>query len=79
MAKYDYTVIYEGLSKGGYQVIIPALPGIVSYGRTLPEAREMARDAVICHVKGLLKDGEEVPEDPFTKQGPIREELKITL
>jgi len=61
VAEYGYTVIYEPLSEGGYQVIVPALPGIVTYGRALEEAREMARDAILCHLRGLLKDGEENP------------------
>jgi predicted RNase H-like HicB family nuclease len=49
MAEYGYNVIYEQLAEGGYQVIVPALSGIVTYGRTLDEAREMARDAIVCH------------------------------
>ena len=61
MNEYDYTVIYKALSEGGYQVIVPVLPGIVTYGRYIEEAREMARDAIVCHVRGLLKDGEEIP------------------
>jgi predicted RNase H-like HicB family nuclease len=64
MAEYGYTVICEELAEGGYQMIVPALPGIVTYGRNLPEAREMAKDAIICHIRGLLKDHEEIPEDP---------------
>ncbi len=64
-AQHGYTVIYEGLLEGGYQVIVPALPGIVTYGRTIAEAREMAEDAVRCHLRALVKDGEEIPPDPF--------------
>jgi len=79
MAEYGYNVIYEQLEEGGYHVIVPALPGIVTYGPTLPEAREMARDAIICHVRGLLKDNEEIPEDPFSGSQPIQEELKVTV
>jgi predicted RNase H-like HicB family nuclease len=56
MAEYGFTVIFEQLEEGGYQVIVPALPGIVTYGRTLPEARELASDAIACHIRGLLKD-----------------------
>ena len=55
-SEHGYRVIYEGLSEGGYQVIVPALPGIVTYGRTLTEAREMARDAIACHLLGLLRN-----------------------
>src|SRR5437773_717385 len=65
VAEHGYTVIYERLTEGGYQVIVPALPGIVTYGRSLEEARDMAQDAIRCHIRALLKDGEEIPEDPF--------------
>jgi len=82
MAEYGFTVIYEQLEEGGYQVIVPALPGIVTYGRTLPEARVMASDAVACHIRGLLKDNQEIPEDPedpFAPSQPVREELRVTV
>ena len=79
MAEYGYRVIYEPLTEGGFQVIVPALPGIVTYGRTLDEAREMAQDAITGHLQGLLKDNEEIPEDPFTAEIPVIEELKIAV
>jgi antitoxin HicB len=79
VTEYGYTVIYEALAEGGYQVIVPALPGIVTYGRNIDEAREMARDAIVCHLHGLLKDGEEIPEDPFARSQPVTEELKVTV
>ena len=79
MSEYDYRVIYEPLNEGGFQVIVPALPGIVTYGRTLDEAREMAQDAISCHIQGLLRDNEEIPIDPFTAEPPVVEELKIAV
>ena len=59
MSGYLYRVIYEPLAEGGFHVIVPALHGIVTYGRTIEEAREMAIDAIGCHLQGLLKDDEE--------------------
>jgi len=79
MTERGYRVIYEPLAEGGFQVIVPALPGIVTYGRTLEEAREMAHDAITCHLQGMLNDNEEIPEDPFTADNPIVEELKIAV
>ena len=79
MAEYGYTVIFEELAEGGYQVIVPALPGIVTYGRTVAEARDMARDAIVCQVRGLIKDNEEVPEDSFALTQPFKEEVKVTV
>ena len=78
-AEYGYTVIYEKLAEGGYQVFVPALSGIVTYGRTVKEAREMAQDAILCHVRALRQDGEEIPEDPFAQQPPLTERLKVTV
>ena len=77
--EYGYTVIYAQLSEGGYQVFVPALPGIVTYGRTVEEAREMAQDAILCHVRALQQDGEEIPDDPFVHQPPLTEQLKVTV
>jgi predicted RNase H-like HicB family nuclease len=79
MSEHGYRVIYEQLSEGGFQVFVPALPGIVTYGRTLEEAREMARDAIVCHLQGLLKDDEEIPEDPYTAEAPVNEKLTVAV
>ena len=46
---------------GTYTVTVPALPGIVTQGDTLEEAIAMGRDAIRCHIEGLLKDGEPIP------------------
>jgi antitoxin HicB len=63
MTEYKYTVLFEPLPEGGVQVHIPALPEIVTYGRTLEEAREMAQDAIRCVLESMLKTGEPIPED----------------
>jgi predicted RNase H-like HicB family nuclease len=68
MAEYRYTVIYEPAEEGGYLVTIPALGGLATQGKTLEQAREMAKDAIRCHLQGLQKDGEEIP----VEHGPVR-------
>jgi len=50
--EYSYTVIYGSVKKGGYQVTVPLLPGLLTYGRDFEEARKMARDAIRCDVDG---------------------------
>lgn len=79
MTQYAYRVLFDRLPEGGYQVIVPAIPEIVTYGRDLKEAREMAQDAILCHIRGLLKDGEEVPQDSLPQSPPICEELKVAV
>jgi antitoxin HicB len=59
-------------SAAGYQVTVPLLPGLITYGRTLEEAREMARDAIRCHLEGLRKDGERIPNEKSTRSEKLR-------
>lgn len=60
---YTYTIIYEPVEEGGYLVIVPLLQEIITYGRTLEEAREMAHDAIKCHLEALQKEKEEIPSE----------------
>jgi predicted RNase H-like HicB family nuclease len=58
--------------EGGYQVTVPMLPGLVTYGRTLGEAREMAADAIRVHLEGLRKDGEPIPDESTARTEKLR-------
>ncbi len=59
----NYTVLMTPDETGGYVVMCPALPGLVTEGDTLEEAREMAADAIRCYLEGLQIDGEPTPLD----------------
>ena len=47
----------------GFQATVPSLPGLLTFGRTETEALSMAEDAIRCHIEGLKKDGEEIPDE----------------
>ncbi len=63
MTQYKYTVIFEPAEEGGYTVTVPALPGLVTEGDTLEEAKEMVKDAIKCYLESLKKDGFPYPEE----------------
>jgi predicted RNase H-like HicB family nuclease len=44
-----------------YGVSFPDLPGCISAGRTLEEARLAAQEALTLHIRGLQEDGETIP------------------
>ena len=58
-----YTVIFKPEPEGGFTTIVPSLPGCVTYGKDLPEARAMAADAIAGYVASLKKHGDPVPSD----------------
>lgn len=45
-----------------FGVSFPDLPGVISAGSNLDEARLMAEEALALHLEGLAEDGEAVPE-----------------
>jgi antitoxin HicB len=57
-----YTFVFNPEPEGGYTVTCPALPGLVTYGETLEEARRMARDAMEGLIEVMLEMGETIPE-----------------
>lgn len=70
----NFTVIMTPDETGGYVVTCPSLPGLVTEGDTLEEAREMAADAIRGYVESLQKDGDPVPTDK-----PIIEEVTVEV
>ena len=57
-----YTFVFDPDPDGGYVVTCPALPGLVTHGATLSEAKTMAKDAMEGFIDVLIEDGESVPE-----------------
>jgi antitoxin HicB len=58
---YSYTAVFEPAEEGGYVVTVPALPGLVTEGDTMKQARAMVKDAIRGYLESLKKHGEEIP------------------
>lgn len=65
---YEYTTFFQANEHGGYTVTVPALPGLVTEGRNLEDARKMAKDAIRCYIGGLKKAKEKIPFERDTAQ-----------
>jgi len=51
---YYYEAIFDP-NGSGYTVTVPKLPGLVTEGSNLKEAREMLKDAIRCYLEVPLK------------------------
>jgi predicted RNase H-like HicB family nuclease len=47
-------------------VIVPSLHGCITYGDTIEEAIEMAREAIELYIESLKEHGEEIPTEEGT-------------
>ena len=70
----NYKVILTPDETGGFVVTCPALPGLVTEGDSLEEARAMAADAIRGYLESLRKDGEPLPIDES-----ITEEVAVEI
>ncbi|HSX24354.1 MAG TPA: type II toxin-antitoxin system HicB family antitoxin [Candidatus Andersenbacteria bacterium] len=60
---HHFNIYLRPETEGGYTVIVPALPGCVTYGKTVAEAREMAGDAIGAYLESMADHGESVVAD----------------
>jgi antitoxin HicB len=74
-----YTFVFDPDPDGGFVVTCPALPGLVTWGATLQEARDMARDAMEGYIEVLIEDGEAIPESDPPEIAPRYDRLAQTL
>ena len=62
-ASRTYTVILEPMEEGGFLVVVPALPEVVTGGDTEKEALEMAREAIELVLESRRERGEDIPAE----------------
>jgi predicted RNase H-like HicB family nuclease len=62
-------VVFEPSDEGGFTVYVPALPGCVSEGDTLEEARTNIREAIELYLEPI--------EEALPPQGGLIEEILV--
>lgn len=76
----DYIALIHKDADSEFGVSFPDLPGCVSVGATMQEARVNAEEALALHVDGMIEDGEPVPPpstldavmaDPANRDGAV--------
>lgn len=77
--RYNVMIKKEGKQFVAY---VPTL-GISDFGKTLDNAQKHIKQAILCHIKGLVKTGSEVPcpdtEDVYIGQTEVTIPKSIKL
>ncbi len=55
-----------------YTAWVPSLPGCVTFGKTIEEALEMARDSIEIYVETLISHGEVVLSDESVIESTVK-------
>ena len=59
----SYKILLKPEPEGGFTVNVPALPGCITYGETLEEAKVNAKEAIELYIESLKEHGEDIPSD----------------
>ncbi len=62
----NYRIRLRKEPEGGYTVTVPSLPGCVTFGDTIEESIEMAREAIELYIESLIEHGEDIPTEDET-------------
>lgn len=63
MENLKFDIILKEELEGGFTAIVPSLPGCVTYGKDLKEAKKMAQDAILGYLASLKKHKEPIPQE----------------
>jgi len=66
MKNFTFRVIIEPDENNSFHGFVPALPGCHTWGYSIEETKRNLQEAIKCHIQGLLKDKQIIPE---TDQG----------
>ncbi len=61
-----YRIVLRREPEGVYTALVPSLPGCITWGQTVEEALEMAKDAITGYINVLREEGEIIPDDNDT-------------
>jgi len=70
--RLQFNIMFQPKPEGGFTAIVPSLPGCITYGRDLKEAKKMAIDAILGYIVSTKKHKERVPSDEESFIGWIR-------
>jgi len=77
MENLNYNLVFRPEPEGGFTVTVPALPGCVTYGKDLVEAKRMVKDAILGYIESLKKHNEAIPSDEASFIGSIQLNIKL--
>ena len=78
-AGFYWVVIWWDKWDKAYLVKVPSLPGVVTFGKTLTEAKRMAQDAIELYCDCIVEEEKIVVDDAGKVFGKVPKERVIAL
>ncbi len=76
--QHTYKIMLQKEPEGGYTVVVPALPGCITYGENEDEAITNSEDAIDIYIEELQSRGEPIPVEE-KKQKKIEDFIDVLI
>ena len=63
MKQNAYRVLLSKEAEGGFTVLVPTLPGCITYGETMDEAIINVKEAIELYIESLVAHDEPIPTE----------------
>ena len=77
MKTRSFRILITEEPEGGYTVTVPILPGCITFGETISDAKAMAKEAIELYIECLIDEGEPVPTEENTFETMILLEQNV--
>lgn len=57
----NYQVVFQPEPEGGFTAMVPVLPGCVTWGASVDEARGHIREAIAAYLESAVAHGDPIP------------------
>jgi len=61
-----FNIIFRPEPEGGYTIIVPSLPGCITWAETIEEGKILIKDAIKCYLESIKKHEEKLQDDSQT-------------
>jgi antitoxin HicB len=59
----SYRILLRKETEGGYTVLVPSLPGCITYGDSVEDAIIQSKEAIEGYLECLKSNGEDIPTE----------------
>lgn len=78
MQNISFPAVFESLTDG-YSIYFPDLPGCISWGKNIEEAKLQAKDALELHIFGMEESGEKIPIPSEIVSATNEDDVVVTI
>lgn len=72
-----YRILLRNEPEGGYTVMVPSLPGCVTFGGSMEEAIITAKEAIELYIESLRAHEEKIPTEENTLEYTVMVETQV--